>query len=191
METVTIRTARPEDASALLEIYAYYVRNTAISFEWTVPTAAEFRGRVERTLQKYPYFAAEINGRIVGYAYAGPFKERAAYERCVELTIYLAPDVRGQGIGRKLYEAMETALREMGIVNLYACIASPETEDEYVTRQSEAFHAHMGYRTVGAFPDCGYKFGRWYRMIWMEKMLGDHPAELPPLRPFPEIDAGA
>ena len=76
-------------------------------------------------------------------------------------------EVRGQGLGRRLYEEMETALKAMGILNLYACIASPQVEDEYLDNASERFHARLGYVTVGRFRKCGYKFGRWYDMIWM------------------------
>ena len=95
-----IRTVTPDDAPALLQIYSYYVKNTAISFEYDVPTIDEFRRRIEHTLLKYPYIAAEDNGKIIGYAYAGPFKERAAYDWAVETTIYVDKDSRGGGIGK-------------------------------------------------------------------------------------------
>ena len=75
------------------------------------------------------------------------------------------------------------------ILNLHACIGYPETEDEYLTKNSVEFHAHMGYRMVGKFHKCGYKFGRWYDMVWMEKMLGDHPASPLPIVLFPDIRA--
>lgn len=74
-----------------------------------------------------------------------------------------------------LYEALEKELKDRGILNLYACIGDPLTEDEYLTKNSERFHRHMGYRKVGEFHKCGYKFNRWYNMIWMEKMIGEHP----------------
>ncbi|MBQ5675892.1 MAG: GNAT family N-acetyltransferase, partial [Lachnospiraceae bacterium] len=80
----------------------------------------------------------------------------------------------GCGYGRKLYEALERALVDQGILNLYACIAYPIVEDEYLTKNSAQFHAHLGYKTVGEFYKCGYKFGRWYNMIWMEKLIGKH-----------------
>ena len=109
-----------------------------------------------------------------GYTYAGPFKERAAYDRSCELSIYLARDAKGRGYGRKLYEAMEAALKDMGIMNMYACIADPITEDEYLTKNSEQFHQHLGFVKVGEFHKCACKFGRWYNMIWMEKFIGKH-----------------
>lgn len=174
MEAVTIRDARPEDAEQLLKIYGYYVKNTAITFEYEIPTLQEFQGRIENTLKSHPYLVAEQEGAILGYAYAGPFHQRAAYSRCCELTIYLAPAAQKHGLGRKLYEALEARLRDMGFLNLYACIGYPQAEDEYLTRNSAEFHAHLGFQKVGEFHLCGYKFGRWYHMIWMEKLLGEH-----------------
>ena len=169
-----IRSAVPDDAKRLLEIYAYYVMNTAVSFEYDVPPEAEFRGRIEKTLRKYPYLVLEEDGVIQGYAYAGVFKDRAAYDHSCELSIYLDHNAKGRGYGRRLYEALEEHLKKQGILNLYACIAIPDTEDEYLTRDSERFHRHLGFRTVGEFHKCGCKFGRLYSMIWMEKIIGEH-----------------
>ena len=166
--------AVPEDAERLLGIYAHYVLNTAITFEYDVPSLEEFRQRILHTKEKYPYLVIEENGVIKGYAYAGVFKDRAAYERSCEMTIYLDRDYTGRGLGRKLYEALADALKARGILNLYACIGVPEEEDEYLDHNSEHFHEHLGYTTVGTFHKCGCKFGRWYNMIWMEKMIGEH-----------------
>ena len=172
---VKIRSATVDDAERILEIYAYYVSNTAISFEYEIPTLEEFRGRIVKTLQRYPYLAAEEDGWIVGYTYAGPFSARPAYDWSAETTIYVDPQSRKRGIGRKLYEALEDELRKMGVRNLYARIAYPETGDEYLTRNSARFHEHMGFRLIGEYHQCGYKFGRWYNAVNMEKIIGDHP----------------
>ncbi len=166
-----IRSAAVSDAERLLEIYSYYVENTAISFEYETPDLNEFRDRIAHTLQKYPYIVLEEDGVIMGYAYAGVFKGRAAYDHCCEVTIYLDHSAKGRGYGRALYRALEEALQKQGIINLYACIGDPIVEDEYLTKNSELFHRHMGYTKVGEFHKCGYKFGRWYNMIWMEKIL--------------------
>ncbi len=171
---MVIRSATIDDAERLLEIYAYYVNNTAISFEYEAPSVKEFRDRIAHTLDKYPYIVIEENGAAKGYAYAGAFKGRAAYDHCCEVTIYLDRDSKGNGYGRALYEALEEALKKMGMINLYACIADPISEDEYLTKNSEHFHQHMGYAKVGEFHKCGYKFGHWYNMIWMEKIIGEH-----------------
>ena len=171
---MVIRAATREDAGSLLKIYSYYVENTAISFEYVAPSLDEFSKRISSTLEKYPYIVLEDDGLIRGYAYAGAFHSRAAYAHCCEVTIYLDHDSKGNGYGKALYEALEKALKKMGIINLYACIADPEVEDEYLTKNSECFHQHMGYSKAGEFHKCGYKFGRWYNMIWMEKMIGEH-----------------
>lgn len=174
MDMVQIRLAEISDAKDILAVYEYYVEHTAISFEYDVPTLAEFRERIRKTLSKYPYLVAVRDGKIVGYSYAGAFVGRAAYDWSAELTIYLNPEEKGHGTGRKLYEAIEEKLANMGIKNLYACIGDPLEEDEYLTRNSEKFHAHMGFQKVGTFHKCGHKFGRWYNMIWMEKIIGKH-----------------
>ena len=171
---ITFRTATPDDAKALLDIYEYYVKETAITFEYDVPSEEEFRGRIEKTLQKYPYIVAVEDGRIVGYAYASSFKEREAYKYCVETTIYIDKDLRRSGIGRALYLELEKQLKAQGILNLNACIGYPEVEDEHLTFDSVKFHEKLGYSMVGEFHKCGYKFDRWYNMVWMEKLVGDH-----------------
>lgn len=174
MTETQIRMVTEADAPRLLDIYSYYVEKTAISFEYDTPSQEEFRRRIRKTLEHYPYLCILSEGKIMGYAYAGPFVGRAAYDRSVEMTIYLAPEVRWQGLGRKLYEAMEEELKNRGILNLYACIGYPEEEDEYLTKNSAQFHEHLGYRMAGRFRKCGHKFGRWYDMVWMEKIIGRH-----------------
>ena len=100
------------------------------------------------------------------------------------MTVYIAHDARKCGLGRRIYEALEAALKEMGILNLYACIGYPDEEDQYLTKNSAQFHQHMGYKTVGEFHNCGYKFDRWYNMIWMEKIIGEHGKNQSAVRPY-------
>ena len=187
MEHLTIRRAAPEDAAALLEIYAPYVEKTAVTFEYDVPAAEAFAGRIARTLARYPYLAAEAGGQLAGYAYAGPFKDRPAYDWAAETTVYVREDGRRQGVGRALYGALERCLAAQGVRNLNACAACPEREDEYLTWDSVNFHMRLGYRLVGEFCGCGCKFGRWYNMVWMEKHIGEHLPDPAPVRPFPEV----
>ncbi|MCD8396918.1 MAG: N-acetyltransferase family protein [Lachnospiraceae bacterium] len=182
MNTTFIREAKIEDAQRLLDIYRYYVENTAISFEYITPSLPEFIERMKGIMSRYPYLVAERDGLILGYAYAHPFVGRAAYDWSAELTIYLDQNARKCGLGRMLYETLEKRLKEMGVLNLYACIGYPEKEDEYLTRNSADFHAHLGFRNVGTFRKCGYKFGHWYDMIWMEKLIGEHPDGPAPVR---------
>jgi phosphinothricin acetyltransferase len=168
---ITIRTATVADAEKLLAIYAPYVENTAITFEYTVPSVEEFANRIRNTLADYPYLVAEKDGEILGYVYASTFKPRCAYRHCVETSIYVAREAHGQGVGSKLYEALEEELKSRGIINLNACIAWIETPNSHLTHQSPDFHAKMGYKRVAHFHRCGYKFDEWYDMIWMEKLL--------------------
>lgn len=186
---IEIRVATPDDAEALLAVYAPYVTDTAISFECEVPAVEEFRRRIVHTLQRYPYLVALRDGAIAGYAYAGPFVGRAAYDWSVETSIYVARHARRAGLGRALYTALENILREMGVRNLNACIGYPKKEDEYLTTNSVDYHRHLGYAWVGRFHDSGCKFGRWYDMVWMEKIIGNHPENPEPVRPFPEVRA--
>lgn len=179
MDTVTVRDAVPADAARILEIYAYYVEHTAISFEYETPTLQEFENRMKQTMKKYPYLVIEQDGVIQGYAYAGAFVGRAAYDYSCELTIYLDHAAKKRGFGRKLYEALEERLRQLGFLNLYACIGYPDVEDEYLDKNSAQFHTHLGFETVGTFHNCGYKFGRWYHMIWAEKIIGEHKTQQP------------
>ena len=155
------------DAEALLRIYAPYVRETAITFEYEVPSPEEFQSRIRRTLEKYPYLIAEREGHCVGYAYAGAFHARAAYDWAVETSVYVERGLRRQGVGQRLYTALEEILTLQNILNLNACIAYPAEEDPYLTRDSADFHQRLSYQLVGRFHQCGYKFGRWYDMIWM------------------------
>lgn len=182
LKDVVIRDATEEDAPGILSVYSYYVEQTAITFEYEVPSEEEFRERIRHTLEKYPYLVAEKNGRIVGYAYAGSFVGRAAYDWSAELTIYLDHTCEKKGLGRLLYEALEKELADMGVLNLYACIGYPESEDNHLNFNSAQFHEHLGFHLVGTFHQCGYKFDTWYHMIWMEKIIGEHHTGQSPVR---------
>lgn len=193
MQKIRIREAVPQDAAALLEIYSYYVKNTAITFEWEIPSVQEFEDRITKTLKKYPYIVAELDEpeskKILGYAYASRFRERKAYDWDVESSIYIEKNARGKKIGEQLLNELEKRLKKQGILNINASITSPDENaepDEHLTDASRLFHQKMGYTMVGRFHKSGFKFGRWYDMIWMEKFLGEHleirkakPEELP------------
>lgn len=175
-----IEMVSPTDAAELLEIYAPYVKETAISFEYDVPSVEEFKDRIENISAKYPYIKAlDDENKIIGYAYAGSFKTRKAYDWSVETTVYVRKDCRRGGVGRKLYQALEGMLKEMGILNMNACIAVPKKDDLHLTKDSLLFHEKMGFSIVGTFHNCGYKFHTWYDMVWMEKMIGEHVENQP------------
>ena len=187
IDDISIRSANPEDAKELLKIYAYYVTDTAISFETEVPSEEEFKLRIEEVLKSYPFIVACKNDEILGYAYLHSFVGRKAYELSAETTIYLNPDKKKMGIGRKLYSVLEDIAKAQNITNLYSCIGYVDREDEYLNNNSAQFHEHIGFRMVGKFENCGHKFGRWYHMVWMEKIIGKHE-EIKEFLKFEETD---
>ena len=174
IDDISIRFAKLEDAKELLKIYAYYVTDTAISFETEVPSEEEFKLRIEEVLKSYPFIVACKDDEILGYAYLHSFVGRKAYELSAETTIYLNPDKKKMGIGKKLYSVLEDIAKAQNITNLYSCIGYVDKEDEYLNNNSVQFHEHIGFRMVGKFENCGHKFGRWYHMVWMEKIIGEH-----------------
>ena len=174
IDDISIRFAKPEDAKELLKIYAYYVTDTAISFETEVPSEEEFKLRIEEVLKSYPFIVACKDDEILGYAYLHSFVGRKAYELSAETTIYLNPDKKKMGIGKKLYSVLEDIAKAQNITNLYSCIGYVDKDDEYLNNNSVQFHAHIGFIMVGKFENCGHKFGRWYHMVWMEKIIGEH-----------------
>ena len=171
---IEIVDAKEEDAEELLKIYDYYVTDTAITFELVTPSVEEFKKRIRTISTNYPYIILKKNGKAVGYAYSNVFKGREAYKYSTEVTIYLDHNSKGKGYGKILYNELEKRLKIKGIKNIYACIASPIKVDKYLNNNSEEFHNHMGYKKIGTFTQCGYKFNTWYNMIWMEKMIGNH-----------------
>lgn len=187
MSEFEIRTAQVSDANALLAIYAYYIKKTAITFEYEVPTLENFKQRIATILQTYPFLVATKADEVIGFAYAGPFNHREAYKWSVEVTIYLDPMKRGLGAGKRLYQVLEAKLKAQGIQNINACISVPTKADEHLNYDSMYFHEHLGYRLVGRFHACGYKFETWYDMIWMEKFIGEHRVPAPKFIPFTEL----
>jgi phosphinothricin acetyltransferase len=163
-----IRDARPNDAKALLEIYAPFVTDTAVSFELTPPTVAEFEARIASAQSKWAWLVAERSGEIAGYAYASAFRTRAAYRFTVETSAYVHPAHRGRGVARALYLRLFDVLIAKGYCNAYAGIALPNDA-------SIAFHKSLGFTAVGTFHRGGRKFGAWHDISWWEKTLLDRP----------------
>ena len=188
---MSIRPAEEKDLSAMLEIYRPYVEETTVSFEYKAPSMESFRRRFLDHTAQFPWLVWEEQGKILGYAYAGAFHPRPAYGWNAESTVYIREDRRRSGLGRRLYGALEALCAEQHILTIDACIALPRGDDPWLTGDSAAFHARMGYRRVGEFPCCGYKFGRWYDMVWMEKELLAHTAAPAPVIPFPELSREA
>ena len=184
---LTVRFATPADAEALVAIYAPYVLNTAITYEYEVPTCEEFAKRIETYSRKHPYLVAELNGTPVGYAYACPLGSRPAFNWAVETAIYVREDCKGKGIGKVLYEKLEAILKVMGVRTITAAVASVDHEDPYLTDASIRFHLAMGYTPVGTFHNAGCKFGRWYDLTWLEKAIGSYENDPPAVKAMDEV----
>ena len=156
---MTLRLATPTDASALAAIYAPVVRETATSFEAEPPGEAEMASRLAETMPSHPWLVAEEAGRVVGYAYAGPHRKRAAYAWSVEPSVYVAQEARGRGAGRRLYTALLAVLRRQGFAMAYAGITLPNAA-------SLALHRAFGFEDVGVYPAAGFKHGAWHDVWW-------------------------
>lgn len=169
-----IRIASELDVPAMLAIYSPYVENTTVSFEYDVPGPDVFLQRFRSITAQFPWLVWEENGRVLGYAYAAKPFERAGYSWCAEPSIYLHPDARGRGIGRRLYAVLEAILEKQGYCVLYSLITGEN-------HASVRFHQKCGYFTLMEMPECGRKFGRWLSLIWMEKRLkiGENPGTFP------------
>ena len=176
-----IRLADAGDVEAMLAIYAPVVENTAISFELVPPSADEFGARLANALARYPWLVCEIGGEVAGYAYAGEFKTRAAYQWSVETTVYVRADRRRLGVGRAVYASLFACLRIQGFRAAYAGIALPNAA-------SVALHESMGFERVGVYPKVGYKLGAWRDVGWWRLALADAPDDPPPAPPIPLPD---
>ena len=169
-----LRIATEADVPAILNIYAPYVRDTTVSFEYEVPTEEEFLARFRSITREFPWLVWEEQGQILGFAYACRPFERAAYAWCAEPSIYLKTEAQGRGIGRKLYLALEELLKIQGCRVTLALITGENTA-------SLKFHERLGYTVVGEIRNCGFKFGRWLNVFWMEKHFGivENPMDFP------------
>ena len=177
-----ISTVQVSDAQAILKVYAPFITDTCISFEYVVPSMEEFTQRIASISAEYPYIVLEEDGVIVGYAYAHRYLERVAYSWDVEVTIYLVPKVQGKGLGVILYDALEKLLALQNIKNLYSCITGDNVH-------SIEMHRSMGYELIGTFPKAGFKHDRWLDVVWMAKAIGEKENAPLPLVLFSEMQA--
>ena len=175
-----IRIARPEDGDALAAIYRPAVADRATSFEITPPDGAEMGRRVAAIVARTPWLVCEADGTVVGYAYAGPHRDRPAYRWSVEVSAYVDDGAQGRGIGRALYTSLLASLALQGFQSAYAGITLPNPP-------SEAFHRALGFAPVGVFHQVGHKFGRWHDVAWLERAIGVHPPEPAPPRPLADL----
>ena len=175
------RQATINDAKELVAIYAPYITNTTITFETEIPTEKDFQQRIEDITAKFPYLVAvDDNDKILGYAYAHLYGTRAAYAWTVEASIYVDHNYKGHGLGRELYQRLETILKKQGVVNLLAAVTEENSG-------SVKFHEKMGYKKVGTFQKAGFKFGRWLDVIWLQKEINTKLLEMKSIIPFDKL----
>jgi len=173
---MTIRFATPADTAAVLDIYAPYITQSAISFEYDVPSVAEFAERIRLIQQQFPFLVAEQDGRLLGYAYGSRHAERIAYQWSVNTSVYVHPDGQRQGIARRLYTTLFAYLRHQGYYTAFAGITLPNLK-------SESFHQTMGFQRIGTYANTGYKFGEWHSVAWLQLAL--QPYSSSPVPPIP------
>jgi phosphinothricin acetyltransferase len=172
---VRIRPSRDDDVVAIREIYAHAVLNGSASFELTPPDVAEMAARRRKVIEAGgPYLVAELEGAVVGYAYAGAYRPRPAYRFSVEDSIYVAPGLAGRGIGRQLLDALIDGATAAGFRQMIAVIGDSGNA------ASIALHARAGFRMIGTFEAAGFKFGRWVDSVFMQRALGDGASMPPP-----------
>jgi L-amino acid N-acyltransferase YncA len=175
-----IRPALPSDASSILDIYAPYILNTTVSFETEVPTIKDFSERIIGNEESWPWLVYESDGFIAGYAYASKHRERAAYQWCVETSVYLDDGFQQKGIATKLYQTLFQILKYQGCRNVYAGITLPN-------EKSVHFHEKMGFKKIADYKNIGYKFNGWHTVRWYELQLNNYTDTPAPFKKWKEI----
>jgi L-amino acid N-acyltransferase YncA len=174
MSDLRIRPAAPGDVASITAIYADAVEHGTATFEIERPDEAEMGRRQQALLGKgFPYLVAEAAGTVVGYAYAGPYRDRRAYDWCVEDSIYIAPEFHRKGIGRLLLTRLVTETEALGFRQMLGVIG------DSANTASVAVHAAVGFRMIGTFQSVGFKHGRWLDTVLMQRTLGSGDATPP------------
>lgn len=168
---VTLRDATSADAAACAAIYAQYVENSTATFEEVAPGVEEMAARIASAQERHAWIVAERDGAILGYAYGGPFKARAAYRYSCEVSVYLDVTARGGGVGRTVYAALLARMEQLGMRMACGGVTMPNDA-------SEALHLAMGFERVGTYRRIGWKHGEWRDVTWFQKSLGP---DSPPL----------
>lgn len=181
MNAFRFRRVTEDDAAQLLTIYAPYVVDSIISFEYEVPSEEDFKQRIRSIAVEYPYFVCEAEGRIIGFAYAHRHMERAAYQWNAEISIYIRQGFTGKGLGKKMCQTLIKLLRLQGIRNVFSCVTIPN-------EQSVHLHQGMKFSTEGILRQAGYKCGKWQTIAWFRKNIAPYTYEPTPFLPVSRID---
>lgn len=178
-----IRFATVSDSKMIRKIYSQYI-DTPITFEYVLPSEAEFTERVKEIITIYPYLVCEENGHIIGYAYAHRQKERMAYQWNAELSVYLDNAYVARGIGRKLYSILIELLKMQGIKTIYGGVTIPN-------KKSETLHLALGFNLIGIYHNTGYKCGKWHDVAWFEKEIAPYGQNPQPVIPIHKLSKEA
>lgn len=169
-----VRPSTTEDAPALADIYGHHVLHGFGTFEEVPPTAQDMAGRRQLIVERgLPYLVAEDAGKVLGFAYAGPFRPRAAYRYTVEDSVYVAPEAIGRGVGKAVLAGVLEACEAFGIRQVVAVIGDSENAG------SIGLHAALGFEHAGVGKALGWKHGRWVDIVWMRKALNGGDATAP------------
>ena len=175
---MNIRFASEEDTARILEIYSYYIENTAVLLTDIIPGLEEYKSLIAKIQKDYPVIVAEEDNLLIGYAYAKRIYDSKAYDFTVESTIYLDNHYLKKGIGSVLYSKLEEILKKQNVISVNAYISVVSVNDRFLDDSSRTFHTKLGYEEVSYLKDWGYKFNRWYDCIWMRKFI--NPVSNPP-----------
>lgn len=174
MPDVVVRPSRAEDIDAIQAIYAHHVLHGLASFEEVPPNAADLAARRDAILVGgLPYLVAEVDGQVVGYAYAGLFRTRSAYRYTLEDSVYVAPGREGQGVGRALLTRLLAECEPLGCRRMIAVIGDSGNAG------SIGLHAALGFQHAGVLPATGFKHGRWVDTVMMQRPMGAGDETLP------------
>ncbi|HVZ96351.1 MAG TPA: GNAT family N-acetyltransferase [Chitinophagaceae bacterium] len=165
-----IRLATTADASAMLEIYKPFITGTPVTFETDIPSLSSFEQRIQTYMNTWPWLVYESDGVVAGYAYAARHRERAAYQWCVESSVYVHSDFQKRGIATLLYNTLFKILKRQGFINVYAVITLPN-------EKSVSFHTGFGFAHFADYKNIGYKMGKWHTVGWWELQLNEYPAD--------------
>jgi len=176
-----LRLASPADAEGILSIYAPYIENTSFTFETEVPSLPEFSKRIKNYMENWPWLVYETDGQIAGYAYAGRYRERIAYQWCVESSVYINDNFQQHGIAGKLYSALFDILKKQGFRTVYAVINLPNDK-------SVKFHEKCGFHYFATYEKVGYKLGKWKNVGWWQLSINEYTDQPQPPIKFSQLD---
>ncbi len=176
-----IRPIRGADAQQVLDIYAPFITGSFVTFENIIPSLTDFSNRIKQVSLQYPWLVATEGDQIAGYAYAGRYRDREAYQWMVESSIYMRPDFKGKKVAKRLYGALFELLKEQGICKVFAVISVPNAE-------SVGFHEHMGFSGFATYRNVGFKLGVWKDVGWWELPLTTQNTEPTTPIPWSEMD---